>query len=70
MVGERDNSSFDNIILDQYELVNLFARYRIGKSIDISAKIENLFDEDYETASGFNTKGRTAYIEYSYSFGE
>ncbi|MCH7881965.1 MAG: TonB-dependent receptor [Proteobacteria bacterium] len=70
IVGERDNSSFDSIILDRYELVNVFARYRLDKSANISAKIENLFDEDYETASGFNTRGRTAFIEFSYSFGE
>ena len=70
LVGERDNSGFDDIILDEYQLVNAFARYQLNKSSEISAKIENLFDEDYETASGFNTLGRTAYIEYSYSFGK
>ena len=64
-VGKREDIS---TTLDSYELANIFARYRLGKSASVSAKIENLFDEDYETASGFNTKGRTAFLEFSYSF--
>jgi vitamin B12 transporter len=67
LVGKRDNSSFDTIELDSYEIANVFARYDFTPSINLSAKIENLFDEDYETAAGFNTKGRTAYAEVSYT---
>ena len=69
-VGERDNSSFDDIVLEPYELVDLYARYLIARAIDVSVKIENLFDEDYETASGFNTKGRTAYAEFTFTLTE
>lgn len=60
-VGPRDD--FGDIELDAYELVNVFVSYRINPSIDLSAKIENLFDEEYETAAGFNTKGRTAFVQ-------
>ena len=67
LVGKRDNSSFDTIELDSYKIANVFARYAFTSSINLSAKIENLFDEDYETAAGFNTKGRTAYAEVSYT---
>jgi vitamin B12 transporter len=67
LVGKRDNSSFDTIELDSYKIANVFARYDFTSSINLSAKIENLFDEDYETAAGFNTKGRTAYAEVSYT---
>ena len=66
-VGKRDNSSFDTIVLDSYEIANIFTRYDFTPSINLSAKIENLFDKDYETAAGFNTKGRTAYAEISYT---
>ena len=52
LVGERDNSGFDNIILEESQLVNAFTRSQLNKFAEISAKIENLFDEDYETASG------------------
>jgi len=66
-VGKRDNSSFDTIVLERYEIANVFARYDITPSFSLSAKIENLFDKNYETAAGFNTKGRTAYAELAYS---
>ncbi len=67
MVGPRDNSSFDSIQLESYQLLNLYGRYQINKSIDVSLKLDNALDEDYETASGFNTAGRTAYAEFSFS---
>jgi vitamin B12 transporter len=42
-------------------------RYNFTKSLDLFARIENVFDENYETAAGFNTKGSTAYAELSYT---
>jgi len=66
-VGKRDNSSFDSIVLESYEIANIFTRYDFTPFFSLSAKIENLFDKDYETAAGFNTMGRTAYAEISYT---
>ena len=66
-VGKRDNSSFDSVVLESYEIANVFARYNFTPSFSLSAKIENLFDKDYETAADFNTRGRTAYAELAYS---
>ena len=66
-VGKRDNSSFDSIVLESYEIANVFARYDFTPTFSLSAKIENLFDKNYETAAGFSTKGRTAYAELAYS---
>ena len=67
VVGKRDNSSFDSIELDRYEVVNVFMRYHFTQSLSLFGRIENLFDKNYETAAGFNTKGSTAYAELSYS---
>jgi vitamin B12 transporter len=66
-VGKRDNSSFDSVELDSYNIANVFMRYNFTKSLDLFARIENVFDENYETAAGFNTKGSTAYAELSYT---
>ena len=66
-VGKRDNSSFDSIELDSYNIANVFMRYNFTQSLDLFARIENVFDENYETAAGFNTKGSTAYAELSYT---
>jgi vitamin B12 transporter len=66
-VGKRDNSSFDSVELDSYNIANVFMRYHLTKSLDLFTRIENVFDENYETAAGFNTKGSTAYAELSYT---
>ena len=66
-VGKRDDSSFNSIELESYEVANVFMRYHLTKSLDLFARVENLFDKNYETAAGFNTKGRTAYAEISYT---
>ncbi|WAV89914.1 TonB-dependent receptor [Oxalobacter aliiformigenes] len=48
--------------LGSYTLVNLNARYNINKNISLYARIENLFDKDYETAYGYNQPDRGAYV--------
>ena len=68
VVSSRDDSSFSDVILPQYELVDLTAIYQVSNSTRLSAKIDNLFNESYETASGFNSKDRTVMLELKYSF--
>ncbi|MCZ4065348.1 TonB-dependent receptor [Oxalobacter sp. JAC-2022] len=48
--------------LSSYTLVNLNARYNINKNISLYARIENLFDKEYETAYGYNQPDRGAYV--------
>ncbi|SAL48773.1 TonB-dependent receptor domain-containing protein [Caballeronia telluris] len=45
-----------------YGLVNLSARYDITKSWYVDARIDNLFDKDYELAYSYNTPRRGAYL--------
>ena len=45
--------------LPGYGLADLSASYRISQSWTVQAKLENLFDREYELASGFNTPERT-----------
>jgi vitamin B12 transporter len=45
-----------------YGVVNLSARYDISKSWYLSARIDNLFDKDYELAYSYNTPRRGAYV--------
>ena len=44
-----------------YGVVNLSARYEITKSWYVDARIDNLFDKDYELAYSYNTPRRGAY---------
>lgn len=55
------NSNLD-IKLPSYALVNLNARYNINKNVSLYARIENLFDKDYETVYGYEQPGRGAYV--------
>ncbi|KVN11057.1 MULTISPECIES: TonB-dependent receptor [unclassified Burkholderia] len=48
--------------LGGYGVVNLSARYDITKSWYVSARLDNLFDKDYELAYAYNTPRRGAYV--------
>lgn len=60
--GHYDNSQYDDYRLPSYAVVNLNARYNINKNISLYARIENLFDKEYETAYGYNQPDRGAYV--------
>jgi len=54
-------SDYDSTLAG-YGVVNLSARYDITKSWYMSARIDNLFDRDYELAYSYNMPRRGAYI--------
>jgi vitamin B12 transporter len=62
--------SFDNAAntrrLDAYTLVDLRAAYPLSTSLELQGRIANLFDEDYETATGFAQPGRTFLVTLRY----
>ena len=67
-VGERDDSYWDSmtfttkdVVVDDYILVNLAGSFDICKHLQVFARIENLFDEDYNESYGFGTAGLSAY---------
>jgi len=63
-VGSRYDSARDaseGIKLSPYSLVNLSGTYWFSKSVGVIARIENLFDEDYEEIKSFGTKGASFY---------
>jgi vitamin B12 transporter len=58
-------ASFDNASnsrrLQGYVLVDLRAAFPVSDKIELFARVENLFDEQYETAYRYGTAGRAAY---------
>ena len=58
--------SFDNLSntrqIDGFVLGSLRASYPISNAIEVYGRVENLFDEHYETVSGYGTYGRNAYV--------
>lgn len=55
-----------DVELASYTLINLTGEYRPAKQWSLKGRIENLMDEDYELASGYNTPGASAYLTLSY----
>ncbi len=61
--------SFDNAAsafggqnrLDDYTLVDLRAEYPVAERFTLFARVENLFDEEYETARKYGSIGRSFY---------
>lgn len=60
-------ASADNKVGD-YTLVGVGASYGVSDTADLYVRVENLFDEDYETAGGFNQPGRAAYFGINAKF--
>ena len=48
--------------LPAYVLVNLNTRYQISKDISVFARIENLFNRDYQTVYGYNQSDRGFFV--------
>ena len=67
--GERRDFGFPApVVLPAYWLANLSAKVALGERFTLVARMENLFDEDYELASGFNTMGRSLFGALRYEF--
>ncbi|MFC1664942.1 TonB-dependent receptor domain-containing protein [Pseudomonadota bacterium] len=57
--GKRYEDAANTVELDGYVLLNMKAGYELGKQWQLEAALDNALDEDYQTADGFNTLGRT-----------
>lgn len=54
--------------LPDYTLLDLYARYRIIKGLDATVRVENVFNTTYYEILGYNTLGRSIYLNISYAF--
>ncbi|MEA3278376.1 MAG: TonB-dependent vitamin B12 receptor [Pseudomonadota bacterium] len=65
--GRRYDDLANNVRLDGFALVDLRAEYDFSTSLRLQGRIENLFDEDYETAAYYNQAGRSFYLTLRYT---
>ena len=60
------SSSFDDagnaVRLDGYETLALRAAFGLTDLIELFGRVENVWDEQYQTAAGYATSGRAAYV--------
>lgn len=65
MIGDSadvDFQTFGRTSLDGYALAGLRAAVPVNDRIEFYGRVENLFDTDYETVSGYGTYGRNAHV--------
>jgi vitamin B12 transporter len=65
VVGPRDDldiNTFERVQLASYTLVRLVAAWKVIPDLTLRARIENLFDAEYETISGYNVAPRIALL--------
>ncbi len=63
IVAAGRRSDVGGVQLPGYAIVNLRLRRTLGPDWALSARLENLGDRDYELVRGYNTPGRSAFLE-------
>ena len=61
-VGKTFNNDANTVAVSRYTLVDLRAAYVIDDRVEVFGRIENAFDEDYQTILNYGTPGRGAFI--------
>uniref|UniRef100_UPI002624D292 TonB-dependent receptor domain-containing protein n=1 Tax=uncultured Halomonas sp. TaxID=173971 RepID=UPI002624D292 len=56
-----------NVRLGGYTTVDLRGSYALGNDWSLKAKVENLLDEEYQTAYGYNQPDRTYWLSLHYA---
>lgn len=65
--GDRMDFGFpENVTLDGYVVANLTGQFRLSDSWQLSARIENLFDEEYQTIENYRMQERSGFVELKY----
>ena len=72
-VGGRDDFSYASwpaarVRLDSYQLLRLAATCQLTQRLELSGRLENGLDDDYEDVLGYQTPGRAAYLGFRLKF--
>ena len=62
MVGASFDTANNSRRVQGYILTDIRASLPVGKNIEVFGRVENLFDEKYETIFRYGTPGRAAYV--------
>jgi len=61
-----DINTYSRISMAAYEVVNLTANYELSKGMDLTARVDNLFNKGYMLAHGYSTLGRSLFVGLNY----
>lgn len=56
------------VALDDYQVLDVSARYTLLSGIEVYARLENAADQDYEEVLGYNVGGRAAHVGLRLNF--
>ncbi|EIC21104.1 TonB-dependent vitamin B12 receptor [Thiorhodovibrio frisius] len=65
--GRRYDDFANQTQLDGFALLDLRAEYAFSRSLLIQGRVENVFNEDYETAAFYNQPGRSFFVTLRYA---
>lgn len=66
VLASGDREDFGDVTLDGYVVANLTGQLAIGRNWQLTARIENLFDAEYETAASYRMPERSAFVQLKY----
>ncbi len=66
VLASGDRVDFAARKLPGYVLANLTGQLQLGRGWQINARLENVFDEHYQTAADYNMQGRSGFVELKY----
>ena len=58
-----ERRDFGEVTLPGYGLVDVSAGYHFSHATTLALKVENLFDKEYELASGYNVPDQSVFAE-------
>ena len=61
IVGDSFDDAGNTTRLDGYALVDIRAAYDLSDTVEVYGRVENAFDEQYQTVAGYGTPGRGAF---------
>lgn len=67
-MGRSFENAANTVVLDDYVLVDVRASYEISQGWEICGRVENLLDEEYETARRYGSLGRGVYAGFRAEF--
>jgi vitamin B12 transporter len=65
--GDRMDFGFpEDVTLQGYVVANLTGQIQLGDSWQLNLRIENLFDEEYQTVNNYRMQERSGFVELKY----
>ncbi len=66
VLASSDREDFGGRTLAGYVIANVTGQLQLGKSWQLNARIENLFDKEYQTAADYRMQERSGFVELRY----